>query len=253
MTDDQDDSVNEGRPDSAPLGGGETSPNGAGKGKPAPKALGVRSGLAEKRRNPALVAMGNLWGGTRRLIFKDPLNTFLFFAAIGLAVTFALLLHSIGPSSYGTQIPLSRAESLVAHRDVATAVLLDHDSRFELTTRAQEGLAPQALWTSYPSSGAVTQSLVTALSKSGANVIVDQQSFKATAHDHRPVPDPDPAARYPVRAADTHRHGRGRRRDRGFLGVHRKGEAQGQGDPRQRDLRRCGRCGRGGRRASRDP
>ncbi len=180
MTDDQDDSVNEGRPDSAPLGGGETSPNGAGKGKPAPKALGVRSGLAEKRRNPALVAMGNLWGGTRRLIFKDPLNTFLFFAAIGLAVTFALLLHSIGPSSYGTQISLSRAESLVAHRDVATAVLLDHDSRFELTTRAQEGLAPQALWTSYPSSGAVTQSLVTALSKSGANVIVDQQSFKAT-------------------------------------------------------------------------
>jgi len=181
MTDDQHDPANDDQTDAPARAGAKSSPNGAGQRKAAsPKSGEVRSGLAEKRRNPALVAMGNFWAGARRLIFKDPLNTFLFFAAIGLALTFALLLSSIAPSSYGTQISLSRAESLVAHKDVATAVLLDHDSRFELTTRAQEGLAPEALWTSYPSSGAVTQSLVSALSKSGANVIVDQQSFKAT-------------------------------------------------------------------------
>ncbi|HME01525.1 MAG TPA: ATP-dependent zinc metalloprotease FtsH [Solirubrobacteraceae bacterium] len=181
MNDDQHDPANDDNADAPPRAEAGPSPNGAGQRRAAsPKSGEVRSGLAEKRRNPALAAMGNFWAATRRLIFKDPLNTFLFFAAIGLALTFALLLSSIGPSSYGTQISLSHAESLVLHKDVATAVLLDHDSRFELTTRAQEGLAPQALWTSYPSSGAVTQSLVSALSKSGANVIVDQQSFKST-------------------------------------------------------------------------
>src|SRR5271157_2400190 len=157
MNDDQHDSVNEDQPDPSERAGAGSSPNGAGQKTPARPKVGVRSGLAEKRRNPAVVAMGNFWVGVRRLLFKDPLNTFLFFAAIFLAVTFAVLLHSIGPSSVGAQISLSRAESLAADKDVTTAVLLDHDSRFELTLRAHEGELPQQLWTSYPSSGAVTQ------------------------------------------------------------------------------------------------
>src|SRR5271169_5206109 len=113
MNDDQYDPENEDLDPAPPVGAGPNpSPNGAGDVSSATRAqaTGVRSGLAEKRRNPALTAMGNFWVGVRRLIFKDPLNSFLFFAAIGLAVTFAVLLHSIGPSSVGAQISLSRAE-----------------------------------------------------------------------------------------------------------------------------------------------
>ncbi len=170
MNDDQQDST----PPEAPA----PHPNG---GKVAPAVAtagtGVRSGLAE-RRNPALTALKSFAAGLRRVLLKHPLNTFLFFAAIALAVTFFVLLSSIGPSSYGQQISLTRAESLALHKDVSLAVLLDHDGRIELTTVPREGEPARDVWTSYPSSGALTQTIVSDLSKNGANVIVDQQAGK---------------------------------------------------------------------------
>ena len=109
-------------------------------------------------------------------MLKDPLTTFLALASIGLAITFALLLGSIAPSSYGAQIPLSRVETLARQKSIALATLLDHDSRVEITTRPPI----QQLWASYPSSGAQTQALLTSIGKSGAVVVVAQQSGKAT-------------------------------------------------------------------------
>src|SRR3979490_1688314 len=64
----------------------------------------VRSGLA-RRRNPALVFLGDFVGGTRRMLFKDPLSLFLLLASLGLAISFAVLLGDIKPSSAGRHVP----------------------------------------------------------------------------------------------------------------------------------------------------
>jgi cell division protease FtsH len=154
----------------------------------------VRSGLAH-RRNPLLVALEAFLQGLARMLLKDPLTSFLALASIGLAIAFALLLGSIGPSSFGRQVPISSVEALAGNHEISTATLLDHDSRVELLTQAAPPgktnsktkppataaplVAPnEKLWASYPSSGAQTQALLSSLAKSGAVVSVDQQSGK---------------------------------------------------------------------------
>jgi cell division protease FtsH len=166
----------------------------------------VRSGLAH-RRNPVLVTVGEIASTARRLAFKDPLSLFLLIASIALAIAFVSLLGAIKPSSSGTQVPISTVQSLAKHRHVASAVLLDHDSRVELTTdanapvvsadgtiatatasaetggvvsAASAGGGSQQLWAAYPASGAQTQQLAGELSASGAIVSVNQQSSKPT-------------------------------------------------------------------------
>jgi cell division protease FtsH len=162
-------------PTPKPNGGpnGARSPSGAGGANGRKPAGQVRSGLAH-RRNPLLVALEAFLQGLARILLKDPLTTSLALASIALALAFALLLGSIGPSSYGQQIPLSRVETLAKEKSIALAILLDHDSRVELTTRPPV----QQLWASYPSSGAQTQALLSSIGKSGAVVGVDQQSSK---------------------------------------------------------------------------
>ena len=82
-----------GRPQGAPSNGsGGQGSGGSGQ---------VRSGLAN-RRNPALATLGEVGQGVRQLVFRDKLTTFLALASIVIAVAFALLLGSIGPSSSGT-------------------------------------------------------------------------------------------------------------------------------------------------------
>jgi cell division protease FtsH len=157
-------------------------------------AASVRSGLAH-RRNPALVRLGEIASAARRVAFRDPLALFLLLASIGLAITFATLLGEIKPSSAGVQAPISAVQKLAKHHEIATAVLLDHDNRVELTTTvaappllpggqlgaesATAGVA-QTLWAAYPASGAQTQQLAAELTTSGATVTVDQQSGKPT-------------------------------------------------------------------------
>jgi cell division protease FtsH len=172
MNDDQQDSTPPDAPASHPSGGRVPAPAVATAG------TGVRSGLAE-RRNPALDALKGFAAGVQRVLLKNPLNTFLFFAAIALAVTFFVLLRSIGPSSYGAQIPISKVETLTQRKEISRAVLLDHDNRLEITTVAREGELPRLEWASYPSSGAQTSALISTLSKSGATVIVDEQAGKS--------------------------------------------------------------------------
>jgi cell division protease FtsH len=164
--------------DLSPPNAVDSSPNGTSQAKPmAPATRGVRSGLAQ-RRNPVLVALGGFSAGAGRLLFKDLLNSFLLLAAICLAVAFALLLGSIGPSSTGAQVPLSEVESLAQHKDILTATLLDHDNRVEVTTRASETAPSRKVWTAYPSSGALTTSLLAELRKAKAIVSIDQQAGK---------------------------------------------------------------------------
>jgi cell division protease FtsH len=108
------------------------SPSSNGAGAPAGKAA-VRSGLAQ-RRSPVLVALKELASSTRRLLLRDPLSLFLALASIALAITFASLLGSIKPGSSGMQVPLSTVQALAKNNDIASANLLDHDNRVELTT-----------------------------------------------------------------------------------------------------------------------
>jgi cell division protease FtsH len=171
----------------------------------------VRSGLAQKR-NPALATAGALAIGVRKFFFRDKLALFLALASAALAITFFILLGSIGPSSHGAELPISRVITLAEHKQITTATLLDHDDRVEValktpgsgsaatggtttatgstpgstagtnTTSPNATLAGQAqleYWAAYPASGAQTQSLLQSLSRAGVLVTVDQQSGKA--------------------------------------------------------------------------
>jgi len=135
----------------------------------------------------------------RRIALRDPLALFLLFASIGLAVAFATLLGQIKPASSGKQVPLSEVQKLSKEKGIASATLLDHDSRVVLTSTGTSTVTkpkgsknggtrkvltpvgpPQQLWAAYPSSGAQTEQLANELSASGATVSIDQQSGKPT-------------------------------------------------------------------------
>jgi cell division protease FtsH len=185
-------------PDINPPSSNGSGANGAG--APATRAS-VTSGLAE-RRNPVLATAGEVATVVRGIVFRDKLTLFLALASLALAIAFASLLGSIQPSSSGTQVPISTVQKLAKGHDIASAVLLDHDSRVELSTIASapalaaDGSIPapsseaggtvasagegavQHLWAAYPASGAQTQQLADALYSSGASVSVDQQSGK---------------------------------------------------------------------------
>jgi cell division protease FtsH len=188
-----------------------------GAASPTAGKAAVRSGLAH-RRNPVLVAVGDFASGASRVVLRDPLSTFLLLASIGLAIAFATLLGDIKPSSSGMEVPISAVQALAKQHDLATATVLDHDSRVELSTTANaprvsaSGAVPapttttsvvpgkhgkpahavttvvqppgagitQRLWSSYPASGAITQTLLKELTGSGAVVSIDQQSGKGT-------------------------------------------------------------------------
>jgi cell division protease FtsH len=151
------------------------APEGSRLAAPRPQ---VRSGLAHKR-NPALATAGDIALTVRRLLFRDKLALFLGLASVALAIAFFAMLGSIGPSSHGAQLPISRVVSLANHKQVANAVMLDHDNRVEITLKSPTAGSPE-YWAAYPASGAQTQGLLQSLARAGVIVTVDQQSGKAT-------------------------------------------------------------------------
>ncbi len=173
-----------------------------GNGRPAspvrpPKGGQVRSGLAH-RRNPALVAAGDFATGVRRVVFRDKIALFLILASAALLIAFFSLLGDIGPSSHGSELPISRVLELAQHKQVATATVYDHDNRVEITLKKPAGeassaastggtagtattsaSAPPEYWAAYPASGVQTQQLLQSLATAGTVVTVDQQPGKA--------------------------------------------------------------------------
>ncbi len=209
-------------PPARPSGNGRAGngrANGRGGRAPEPGRAAVRSGLA-KRRNPVLANLGAFAHNVRRVAFRDPVALFLLLASVGLAIAFATLLGDIKPSSAGVEVPINTVQTLAKNKDLADALLLDHDNRVELVTtvaaprllpagvvppstprtvrtpvtvhgkrkiRVSTVLVPapgaglrQPLWAAYPSSGAQTQQLLHELLAGGATVAVDQQSGKGT-------------------------------------------------------------------------
>jgi cell division protease FtsH len=112
----------------------------------------VRSGLAQKR-NPALATAGAFAIGVRKFVFRDKLALFLVLASAAVAITFFILLGSIGPSSHGAELPISRVITLAEHKQITTATLLDHDDRVEVALKT-----PGSGSTAAPSTGAGTAS-----------------------------------------------------------------------------------------------
>jgi cell division protease FtsH len=179
-------------------------------GASAQAAAGVRSGLAQ-RRNPLVKRLGEIAHTARRITFRDPIALFLLLASVGLAISFGVLLGDVKPGSSGTEVPISTIQTLAKHSEIASAVILDHDARVEVTrtepaieatpspSSARPGApsssplisggvgpvgaaasSPVHLWAAYPASGAQTQQLLKELYGSGATVTVQQQAGKAT-------------------------------------------------------------------------
>ncbi len=88
---------------------------------------------------------------------------------------FFLALGSLNPSSPGKEAGLGQILNAAQQRQVATATIKDEDSRVEVTTRAGE-----RFWASYPRSEGATSRLIDAMTKSGADLVVDQQTGKPT-------------------------------------------------------------------------
>jgi cell division protease FtsH len=183
-------------PSSGPVAPG---PPAASNGTSAKGRAAVRSGLAH-RRNPVLVKLVEFLQNVRRIALRDPLALFLLIASIVLAVAFATLLGQIKPGSKGTQVALSAVQKAAKQKEIASATLLDHDSRVEVKTTGTRTVIkpkgskknggteavttpvgpPRQLWAAYPASGAQTEQLANELGASGAEVRIDQQSGKPT-------------------------------------------------------------------------
>ena len=114
-------------------------------------------------------SMGGVAASAGRRLLKDPLNTLLLFASLGLTILFFVLLGQIQPSSAGERVPLSEITKLSDEKDVAAATLLDFDSRVVVDTKGG-----QLLYAAYPKSDVQTSELVKDLTKGGAAVVVDQ-------------------------------------------------------------------------------
>jgi cell division protease FtsH len=117
--------------------------------------------------------MGGVAASAGRWLARDPINTVLIVASIGLTILFFTLLGDIQPSSSGTRVPLSRVEKLAKEKQIELATLLDQDSRVVVDTK--EGLE---LYAAYPKSDAETSNLLKQLTSGGAVVEIDQQSDK---------------------------------------------------------------------------
>jgi cell division protease FtsH len=183
-------------PSGAPVGGG---PPAASNGTSAKGRAAVRSGLAH-RRNPVLVKFVEFVQNVRRIALRDPLALFLLIASIVLAVAFATLLGQIKPGSKGTEVAISAVQNMAKQKEVASATLLDHDSRVEVKTSGTRTVLkpkgskknggteavttpvgpPQQLWAAYPGSGAQTEQIADELRAGGAEVRIDQQAGKPT-------------------------------------------------------------------------
>jgi cell division protease FtsH len=142
------------------------------------------SDSAGSRRRPALKkpqvefrdvarSMGGVAASIGRWLARDPINTVLIVASVGLTILFFTLLGDIQPSSSGTRVPLSRVEKLAKDKQIELATLLDQDSRVVVDTKSGG-----ELYAAYPKSDAETSNLLKQLTKGGAVVEIDQQSDK---------------------------------------------------------------------------
>src|ERR1700739_327514 len=135
-----------------------------------------RLASSRHQRSPRQIAMqraAEFGSSVLRALTKDPLSTFLLVASITLAILFFTLLGSLKPEATGERVALTNITTLAKSQRIRSAVLLDHDH--QVVAHTDTGLQ---IYADYPSSDAITLSLIETLSKGGAEVTVNQQSSK---------------------------------------------------------------------------
>ncbi|MDX6651018.1 MAG: cell division protease FtsH [Solirubrobacteraceae bacterium] len=108
-------------------------------------------------------------------IVTQPIAAGMGVLAAILFTAFFILLGSLSPSSPGREAGLGQILNAAQQRQIAAATIKDEDARVEVKTRAGE-----SFWASYPRSEGATSRLIDAMTKSGANLVVDQQTGKPT-------------------------------------------------------------------------
>ncbi len=105
--------------------------------RPRPRAHQARGAIGSgAAAQPGAGGARRRSAGCRGCCLRDPLTTFLALASLGLAIAFALLLGSIGPAASAGRSRSAASKRWRRTRKSPLAVLLDHDNRVELTTRA---------------------------------------------------------------------------------------------------------------------
>jgi len=99
----------------------------------------------------------------------------LLVLATVLVVTWFSLVRGLAPDAVGEEVSFSRVEDLAARGRIVHATLLDEDSTVQIVTSSDE-----SLFARYPKSDSATAQLIGELTDSGAEVVVDPQSGKAT-------------------------------------------------------------------------
>ena len=108
-------------------------------------------------------------------VVTQPVSAGMLTLAVVLFTVFFLALGSLSPTSPGKEAGLGQILNAAQQRQVATATIKDEDARVEVRTRAG-----QQFWASYPRSEGATSRLIDAMTKSGADLVVDQQTGKPT-------------------------------------------------------------------------
>ncbi|MDO8209332.1 ATP-dependent zinc metalloprotease FtsH [Conexibacter sp. CPCC 206217] len=131
---------------------------------------------AKSRRSPVALALQRVVDAIApigRFLTKDVITTFLLLASIALAITFFVLLGSLGQEGSGNKVALSTVVELSDAEQLRSAVLLDRDHQIEAVT--ETGLD---VYADYPASDAATLDLVNTLQKNRVPYTIDAQSGK---------------------------------------------------------------------------
>ena len=131
---------------------------------------------AKRRRSPVALAaqrIVNVIAPIGRFLTKDVITTFLLLASIALAITFFVMLGSLGQEAKGDKVALSTIVELSDAEQLRSAVLLDRDHQVEAVT--ETGLD---VYADYPASDAATLDLVRTLQKSRVPYTIDAQAGK---------------------------------------------------------------------------
>ena len=129
-----------------------------------------------RRRPPAALAVQRVVDAVApvvRFLARDLLTTGLLVASVALAITFFVLLGSLGPEATGDKVSLSTVTGLADADQLRSAKLLDHDHQVEALT--ETGLK---VYADYPASDAATLSLMQTLEKARVPYTVEPQSGK---------------------------------------------------------------------------
>jgi cell division protease FtsH len=113
-------------------------------------------------------------GALRDYLTTQPIVGVMTALAVALFIAFFAMLGSINAPSPGEQVPLGQVLQAAKQRSISTATIYDEDARIGVTTRSG-----QVAWAAYPKGEGQTSRLIDALTKSGAQFTVDQQSGKA--------------------------------------------------------------------------